>query len=297
MKYPEFTLADYITGEKYQRCCDVNCEDNQKLSSDYAQKIQNSGKSVLSIFCQTHNLKTVVPALSEMKNKRFVLVSHNSDGVLNYHDSGRWFDYQWKPVENIRYWISQNVDIEEPNVIPIPVAVENTYIFKPEIKQQLMNDLAKAGIEKDMRAFMCFNVATNPTDRGAAQKYFSNKPWCSNMAGYNNIKLVKPYFEEMAKHRFVISPEGNGLDVIRTWEAIYMGCIPIVKPHVFTKWYARQLPIIVVNSWEDVTPEFLEKMYDEMKDATYNFELLRMSFWKCEIERYKKLCEGEYYVV
>ncbi len=267
--------------------CDVDCENNQKLSTTYKDEILNSKESVLIVFCQTHNLKEVVPFL-ETVNKRFIVVSHNSDGAIQYNRCERWFDYQWKPISNIIAWYSQNVDVVESNISCIPVAVENGYVFNPEVKQKLMFKLALSQKEKDDKVFLCFNPDTNKEDRYGALKYFSDKDYAVIKDGYNNIDLAEPYFTEMAKHKYVISPDGNGLDTIRTWEAIYIGCIPVVKRHVFTNEMSLSVPIIIVDDWSEITPEFLSMKYEELKNTDFDYNCLKMSYWKEKIMNTKK---------
>ena len=56
-----------------------------------------------------------------------------------------------------------------------------------------------------------------------------------------------------ARYAFVISPHGNGLDCYRTWEALLMGCIPIVKRSPIDYLYA-DLSVAIVDEWSEITP-------------------------------------------
>ena len=58
-------------------------------------------------------------------------------------------------------------------------------------------------------------------------------------------------------HRFVISPRGGGVDCHRTWEALCLGCIPIVTTSFLDPLF-KDLPVLVVKSWASVTPDMLE---------------------------------------
>src|SRR6185369_3063317 len=55
----------------------------------------------------------------------------------------------------------------------------------------------------------------------------------------------------MAKYKFVLSPPGVGFDCHRTWEALVLGCIPIVKSSCIDRVY-EDLPVWIVNDWEEV---------------------------------------------
>jgi len=65
------------------------------------------------------------------------------------------------------------------------------------------------------------------------------------------------YYSQLKCHHFVLSPRGNGLDCYRTWEALALGVIPIVKRNgPFDRMY-ENMPVLLVNRWEDVTLDLL----------------------------------------
>lgn len=54
----------------------------------------------------------------------------------------------------------------------------------------------------------------------------------------------------MRRTMFVPAPAGNGLDCHRTWEALYLGCIPVVLRKEYCgddNW-----PVMVVDSWNEL---------------------------------------------
>ena len=67
---------------------------------------------------------------------------------------------------------------------------------------------------------------------------------------------VDAYLRLLGQHRFVLSPRGNGLDAHRTWEALLVGSIPIVRSSALNPLY-EALPVLIVRDWADVTPRLL----------------------------------------
>jgi hypothetical protein len=59
-----------------------------------------------------------------------------------------------------------------------------------------------------------------------------------------------------ARFAFVASPHGNGLDCHRTWEALVLGHIPIVRTSSLDPLY-EGLPVAIVQRWQDITHEAL----------------------------------------
>lgn len=283
---PRIPIEEFITGEKFEEACDVDAEKNPH----YEIAARNSKEKVLTFFTQTHELVNRIPTLRQI-NKKFVVVSHNSDGHFQYGPATRIFDYQWKNESNIIHWFCQNCEVGEPNVTPIPIALENTYIFTPDQKQQYMINVRDAKGKKDLKMFICYNAQTNPGERNPPLQMFRGQSWVTVLDGYNNVDLYKRYFDSMVRHQFVLCPDGNGMDTIRIWEALYLGCIPIVKPHIFTQYFAQYLPIIIVKNWSEINIRFLINKLQEMERREYKWDMLKMSYWRNEILK-KKAAAG-----
>jgi hypothetical protein len=86
---------------------------------------------------------------------------------------------------------------------------------------------------------------------------------------------------ELAATKFVVSPPGLGFDTYRMWQALIMGAIPIVESSPgFDRTYSR-LPVLVVHSLMDVTPEMLEAAYPcFLRNAdNWSFEHLTQAYW------------------
>ena len=93
----------------------------------------------------------------------------------------------------------------------------------------------------------------------------------------NTILSAPDYFQALPNYKFVVSPEGNGVDCHRHYEALMAGCIPIIedKPTVREKYAG--CPVLWTRDYSDITPEYLETKYDEMIDKDYDFSKLFVS--------------------
>ena len=140
---------------------------------------------------------------------------------------------------------------------------------------------------------ICFHRYTNCEQRSTAYNMFKNLDWVTCQEGANGIQNIVPYFDSMIKHRVVLCPDGNGIDTIRMWESLYMGCVPIVFRHVFTEFFARYLPIILIDSLSEINPGMLSEQLKQMQERTYNYDMLKISYWQKRIAKAKELvCES-----
>jgi len=101
------------------------------------------------------------------------------------------------------------------------------------------------------------------------------------------------YYMELQNHRFLISPAGNGLDTHSTWEALLTGCIPIVPKSALDRVF-DDLPVWLVESWDEVTDENVKKKIEEFTapDKKYKWEKLFIHYWEKRI--HEGLCQMEH---
>ena len=114
---------------------------------------------------------------------------------------------------------------------------------------------------------------------------------------YNSIPKDLVYYEpkhvvraeshtKQVKYAFVVSPYGGGPDCHRTWEALALGCIPIIKSCELDPLFA-DLPVLLVKNWSDVTQALLDQTIEDFKGRTFNYEKLTLGYWMNEIRNLK----------
>jgi hypothetical protein len=81
------------------------------------------------------------------------------------------------------------------------------------------------------------------------------------------------YYAQTVRHRFVLSPPGHGLDCYRTWEALYLGAIPVAVDSAAMSAF-KGLPILFVDDYGELSEEYLERCWRQM--ASRSFEVDRM---------------------
>jgi hypothetical protein len=86
------------------------------------------------------------------------------------------------------------------------------------------------------------------------------------------------YWVECSKYAVVVSPFGNGLDCIRTWEALCLGCIVIVKTSPLDNLYT-DLPVAIIQEWTDINEQLLNNIILDFSNKTFNMEKITMNYW------------------
>ncbi len=262
-----FARMDYVSKEIFLSCADLRVDEY----SHFDARMVKEGSVVyvlpelLSYFFSYHHPKITA---------RYILVTHHYD----YSTPGK-FAYVLDDDKLIA-WFAQNVDdFFHPKLHPIPIGIDSR---NAKASKMYLFKFRNQDIKKKHLLYMNFSTKTNFAERGPVYTFFSAKPFCFSP----KQRQYEIYLKDLASSFFVLSPRGAGLDCYRTWEALYMGAIPVVKSSSLNPLY-EGLPVIIIDQWEEVTEEFLEKKYQEIQSQTFNLEKLTQNYWYKLIRSYK----------
>ena len=211
----------------------------------------------------------------------YILITHNS----YFYAPGEFIKFLNDP--KIFMWFGVNKDSNHSKFIAIPLGLCSKY-RRPYKSKDLM-DLALTS--KTNLCYCNFNLSTNYNLRKLVKDYFCDK----NFVIYSEICEQDVYLNYAAKSKFLISPQGRGMDCFRTWECFYLNTIPIVKSSFLDELY-DDLPALIINNWEEVTEAFLENQYDiiQSKKNSYNYKKLNFGYWSNLIDQAKNSCKSNY---
>lgn len=129
--------------------------------------------------------------------------------------------------------------------------------------------------EKEVKCYINFlSTLGRRIDRKEASENINKELVVFEQIGITRVQT----WINQTKYAFVVSPHGNGMDCHRTWEALILGCIPIVKTSPLDELY-EDLPVLIVNDWKDITKELLENTIEDFKHRTFNYDKLTLQYW------------------
>jgi hypothetical protein len=101
----------------------------------------------------------------------------------------------------------------------------------------------------------------------------------------NNSLSHESYYTLLPSFKFIISPEGNGIDCHRHYEALLAGCIPIMERNPLTEEKYKGCPVLWTTDYSEITPDYLEEKYNQMITIDYDFTCLFLSFYDNETQK------------
>jgi len=270
---------DFIIGEKFYRSDYVDfifSSDIIEDRNDDYNKLKNTFdikklKEINVVYLHTMYKNQFFNLIKDLDNK-FIVITHNSDININNVNN---------LPKNVIKWYSQNVNCKDERLYSLPIGLENSKWFYNLHKQEKLSDKVKTNKNIKNLVYINHNINTNKKERTIpytllSNKYFVTVEYGSNGQNYDN------YIDNIYNHKFVICPEGNGIDTHRKWETLYLNTIPIERRSINSSFY-EDLPICLVDSWEEINEDFLNREYNRIMNTHWYLDKLDMFYWYNEI--------------
>lgn len=81
------------------------------------------------------------------------------------------------------------------------------------------------------------------------------------------------FLNELQDHKFMVCPQGHGIDCHRNWESLYLRRVPVMKDHLYFRELMKGFPVLFVSDWQDITKHLLkdnEHLYKEAQEMSLN---------------------------
>lgn len=178
----------------------------------------------------------------------YVLFSHNSDRPIDRRYKKRLDDPQ------LLAWFTQNPTFRHPKLRALPIGIANPVWLHGD---QAALRRVQLDPPPKLRLFdVSFNPNTNPSER--------HRCLVKTDLALSPRVAYDVYLSRLSQAYFCISPNGNGIDCVRTWEALYLRTIPVVTRSLITEQHA-DLPMIVLKDWSDFPKmNFSAQLYERV---------------------------------
>ena len=101
-------------------------------------------------------------------------------------------------------------------------------------------------VERSIEIYANFTVGTNSTKRNECLATFAGDP---RVVTRTNLSKQE-YYDDLCRSKYVLCPEGTGIDTHRFYEAVFCGATPIVLRNSLSDFYSSY-PVKIVENWKD----------------------------------------------
>jgi len=236
-------------------------------------------------------------------NKKVIIVTNDSDfdSPIFEKPVGKGDEINKEAIYNFLnsdycvHWFTQNCTLDHPKVTPIPIGMDY-HTFSRSIpcvnQEMLLYNIYRRNPPFSNRIPKCYGNF-HFTMNG---KYYTNDRYdCFNNVPKNIVDYERTMvrrditWNNQTRYAFVLSPAGGGYDCHRTWEALLLGCIPIVKRfNIPLEKVYDDLPVLIVDNWSDINEELLITTINNFKNRIFKTQKLTLKYWTDLINSYKK---------
>jgi hypothetical protein len=230
----------FISGDTYASLCDYEFTGEMSLSN--LKSNAESIKLFLPAYLKDQFLSKLNSNDSDFSND--TLIIHNYDNIPSNAEM-TVISKRFNGVYSVN-WLG-----DKTIATPIPIGLENWSILRNGVPTDFIKLINKGLLptsKRSIRILSSFSIETNSTERSRAIEFSRSNGDVFQMPTFTS---PKKYREMVSNSAFVLSPPGNGADCHRTWEAIYLGAIPIVLKKYWPFGHL-DLPVVVVEDWSEI---------------------------------------------
>lgn len=226
----------------------------------------------LEEYSRLNNVPKIIHAKSDLVEQllriqmfsthKHILVAGNSDFNFKSVDL-------FSPSIFNKFYLQNSFISNNQNIFTLPIGIENLCKGVNGIPRNLTCDTNWS--EKNL-SVMVGPFSPTHAERLNILDQISNKN--SMVTKYDEFVSPKQFARLMNQHRYVLCPQGNGVDTHRFWESLYRGCVPIILK---SKWSLSldylNIPMIQLEKWQD-----LEFEVEKFEDSFHGFDPKKLSF-------------------
>jgi len=299
------TSFPFIAVDYWLTISDVNILDSDMNEDDLRENIEKvfyERNKYPVVFIKSLIINDYL-SLIESIHVKFILISTSNDDILfpmNLQQD-RILNI-FSTNEYLIKWLVKNPSMVHEKIQGIPIGPKyqwHSHDFFGEDKNPVNSVLSKyclspeSGFLKgDKPNLVYFNYNKDTTNWAFWQEHKGIRYHIYDILSSRFTFLPESKFEEylgiLSTYKFSISPPGRGLDTHRAWESLMVGTIPIMM-HTPLDDLFKDLPVIFVDDWNDVTEEFLLQKYEILKTKKYDFNICYSNYWVQYIDKLSKI--------
>jgi len=237
-------------------------------------------------------VNTFVTNILPTRSKPFILVSGDSDRIIPQQVSTAT-----ELLENplLIAWFAQNCMGDHPKLHRIPIGLDYHTLSEkrghewgpqasPAEQESELLGISRSSLPFWKRVHKCYGTF-HFNWYASEQRKRAIDLIDPNVIDHQQSKMPRKHvWMMMSQYTFIPSPPGAGPDCHRTWEALVLGCIPIVRSSGLDPLFDG-LPVWIVNDWTDITNDSMTQTIEKFRNFTFNPRLLHLQTWMNKITR------------
>ncbi|CAF0838104.1 unnamed protein product [Adineta steineri] len=272
-----------------------------RLTDDILPCLQNN----TIIFVHTEELRRFFRLIHNKISVNYILITGDSDvscpiNLIGTHS--RLLDEIFAGKTHILHWFALNCDLgtneqwKKSKIFScLPQGIDQwwSHRYYMQLAQGRDDSIHNKFLKTDDYWILTsFNIDHGPNYRKSLWNLSCNGRLKNISKCFYQLNSVDTWRFHMhvARSKFVFSPPGYGIDCYRTWEALYLGSIPIIINSPINSIFEK-LPVLIVNNYEEINLQLLKSTYENMTRQSYDYTRLYKGYWQRQINLFRNSSE------
>jgi len=278
----------FASSRGFLKSCDHHNARPQSSSDELDASLIEGHQAGRSIYICSDALVRFTESVLPRLQSPFVLVTGDSDLPISPSSLGEAPLRRLLQSPLLLRWYAQNCATEAEKLSPLPIGLDYHTVFErpglwglrqasPIAQEHQLIDVWARAKPFHQRYLAAYCNWTHALERGDRRQ-------CAEMIDRSVCFIETPNvprassWARQAEFLFVVSPEGAGMDCHRTWEALALGCIPIVKRNPICR-LLTDLPVMIVDDWSEVRRDGMERFLADFANRIFDFSTLLRDTW------------------
>ena len=240
--------------------------DNIRLYKRYIKEVSEADRPYVN---SLHAKSDLLHLCSNFPDMRFIIFTNLEDTPID--------EYIFDSIpDNVLCVSAVNAVAHGGKVLPAPYGLQRR--MSPDDRR--VEDITSAMKHLPTNPPGLLYVSHNDNshiERVGIKNLFYNKSWAEV---HEQRVSFSVFLYNLSQSKFMICPRGNAIDCHRNWEVIYMRRVPVMKRHSYLEELYKDLPVLFVNDYSEVTEDLLKENDHLFQQAqTINLEYLTLPYF------------------
>jgi len=217
--------------------------DNIRLYKRYIKEVSEADRPYVESLHAKSNLLRLCANFPDM---RFIIFTNLEDTPID--------DYIFEAIPNNVLRISAaNAVSYGGKVTPAPYGLQRRMTPDDKRIEDITSAMKNLPSNPSRLLYVSHNEGSHQ-ERVGIKDLFRNQPWAEV---HEQRVSFSVFLRNLSQVKFMLCPRGNAVDCHRNWEVVYMRRVPVMKKHPYLQELFKDLPVLFVSDYSEVTEELL----------------------------------------
>ena len=217
--------------------------DNIRLYKRYIKEVSEADRPYID---SLHSKSDLLRLCGNFPDMKFIIFTNLEDTPID--------EYIFEAIpDNVLCISAVNAVSHGGKVIPAPYGLQRRMSPDDRRIEDITSAMKSLPSNPPGLLYVSHNEGSH-SERVGVKDLFRNQSW---VEVHEQRVSFSVFLYNLSQSKFMICPRGNAIDCHRNWEVLYMRRVPVMKRHPYLEELYKDLPVLFVNDYSEVTEELL----------------------------------------